>query len=51
MGVELGEAIRMCSLYPARLMGLDRKLGKIEKGYSAKLVLLNEQNEAVKILE
>ena len=51
VGVELGEAIRMCSLYPARLMGLDSKLGKIEKGYSAKLVLLNEQNEAVKILE
>lgn len=51
VGVELGEAIRMCSLYPARLMGLDNKLGKIEKGYHAKLVLLNEQNEAVEILE
>lgn len=51
VGVELGEAIRMCSLYPARLMGLDSELGKIEKGYKAKLVLLNEQNEVVKILE
>jgi N-acetylglucosamine-6-phosphate deacetylase len=51
VGVELGEAIKMCSLYPARLMGLDSKLGKIEKGYDAKLVLLNEQIEAVKILE
>lgn len=50
-GVESGEAIRMCSLYPARLLGLDNKLGKIEKGYNASLVLLNEQNGAVKILD
>ena len=39
-GVELGEALRMCSLYPARVMQVDDKLGKIEKGYEAKLVIL-----------
>jgi N-acetylglucosamine-6-phosphate deacetylase len=41
-GIEMGEAIRMCSLYPARLMGLDCELGKIKKGYKAKLVAINQ---------
>lgn len=42
-GIEMGEAIRMCSLYPARLMGLDHELGKIGKGYRAKLVAINQE--------
>jgi N-acetylglucosamine-6-phosphate deacetylase len=29
--IELAEALRMCSLYPARVMGLDHQQGKIEK--------------------
>lgn len=41
-GIEMGEAIRMCSLYPARLIGLDHELGKIKKGYKAKLVAINQ---------
>lgn len=40
-GVDLGEALRMCSLYPARLLQLDSYLGKIEKGFSANLVILD----------
>jgi N-acetylglucosamine-6-phosphate deacetylase len=39
-GIETGEALRMCSLYPAQVMNLDDKLGKIAKGYQAKMVLL-----------
>lgn len=42
-GIETGEAIRMCSLYPARLMGLDHELGKIKKGYKDKFVAINQQ--------
>lgn len=38
-GIDAGESLRMCSLYPARVMKLDDRLGKIEKGYEAKLVL------------
>ncbi len=41
--IEMGEAIRMCSLYPARLMGLDNELGKIKKGYKSKLIVINQQ--------
>ena len=49
-GTDLGEALQMCSLYPARVMGLKKELGKIEKGYKAKMVLLNERNEVVKLI-
>jgi N-acetylglucosamine-6-phosphate deacetylase len=37
-GIELEEAFRMCSLYPARVLGLDNKLGKIKKEYRASFV-------------
>jgi N-acetylglucosamine-6-phosphate deacetylase len=36
--VELEEALRMCSLYPAKMLGLDKQLGKIEKGYNAHFI-------------
>ncbi|MEO7982865.1 MAG: N-acetylglucosamine-6-phosphate deacetylase [Bacteroidota bacterium] len=39
--VELGEALRMCSLYPAKLMGLN-ELGRIEKGSAARMVVMEE---------
>ncbi len=47
--VDLAEALRMCSLYPARIMKVQHKLGKIEKGFSASLVVLNHSMEAIKI--
>lgn len=40
VGVETGEALRMCSLYPAQVMQLDDRLGRIATGYQAKMVLL-----------
>ncbi len=40
---DLGEALRMCSLYPAQVAGLDKQLGKIEKGYEASLVALDKE--------
>lgn len=49
-GIELDEALRMCSLYPARVMGLQKELGKIEKGYKAKLVVLNERKDVVQLV-
>jgi N-acetylglucosamine-6-phosphate deacetylase len=41
-GIQLPEALRMCSLYPARVMKLENILGKIEKDYQAKLVILDQ---------
>jgi N-acetylglucosamine-6-phosphate deacetylase len=49
-GIDLGEALRMCSLYPARVVSLEKELGKIEKRYKAKLVLLNERNDVVQLI-
>ena len=49
-GIELTEALRMCSLYPARVMGLEKQLGKIEKGFQAKMVLLNDKNDLVQLI-
>ena len=41
-GIEPGEAIRMCSLYPARVLRMENDLGKIQKGFKANMVVLNE---------
>ena len=39
-GIELAEALRMCSLYPAQVMQLDNQIGKIASGYKASMVLI-----------
>lgn len=44
-GIELSEALRMASLYPARIMRLDDKLGKIEKNYKAEFAGLSDNLE------
>lgn len=36
-----GEALRMGSLYPAKVLGLDHRLGLIKKGYNAELTFLD----------
>ncbi|MGI6855186.1 N-acetylglucosamine-6-phosphate deacetylase [Mesorhizobium sp. 1B3] len=42
IGVELSEALRMASLYPARAMGLDGSHGRLAKGARADLVHLSK---------
>lgn len=42
-GIPLPEALRMASLYPATLMGLQERLGCIQAGARADLILLDEQ--------
>ncbi|HXN16483.1 MAG TPA: N-acetylglucosamine-6-phosphate deacetylase [Usitatibacter sp.] len=39
LGVELEEAVRMASTYPAQFLGLDYELGRIAPGLRANLVL------------
>ena len=49
VGLELEEALRMASTYPARLLGPDYKLGLIAPGYEASFVIFeNEMNVVVK---
>ncbi len=46
-GIELSEALRMASLYPARVMRLDKELGKIKKGYKVEFVAMDDNLEVV----
>lgn len=46
-GIELPEALRMASLYPAQVMKLDNRLGKLAKGYKAEFVVMNDKLEVV----
>ncbi|WP_018613055.1 N-acetylglucosamine-6-phosphate deacetylase [Segetibacter koreensis] len=46
-GIELSEALRMAGLYPAQVMRLNDKLGKIAKGYRAEFVAMNDKLEVV----
>jgi N-acetylglucosamine-6-phosphate deacetylase len=43
MGLDLAEAARMASLYPAAFLGLDAELGRIAPGYRADLVLVDDE--------
>ena len=49
-GIELDEALRMCSHYPAKVMGLQNELGMIAKGYRKAMVVLNDQLDVVELL-
>lgn len=42
VGLPLAESLRMASLYPAQVLGLDHCLGRVEPGYRADLCLLDE---------
>lgn len=43
-GISLTDAVQMASTSPARILGLSNK-GKMEIGYDADFVLLNEKYE------
>lgn len=51
VGIGLGEALRMCSLYPAKVLNKQNELGKIESRFEAKLVVLNDKMELVKLID
>ena len=42
VGIELNEALRMASLYPAKVLGIDHYAGIIKKGYSASFIMLDK---------
>lgn len=46
-GIELSEALRMGSLYPARVLGISNNIGMIKKEHKAALVFLNESLEVI----
>jgi N-acetylglucosamine-6-phosphate deacetylase len=50
VGIETGEALRMCSLYPAKVVGLEHELGKIAKGYKASITVLDQSLAAAAVI-
>ena len=42
VGIPLEESLRMASLYPARALSLDNRLGRIDQGFEANFVLLDD---------
>ena len=42
VGIPLAESLRMASLYPAQVLGLDHHLGRIAPGYRADLCVFDE---------
>lgn len=48
-GIELAEALRMCSLYPAHAAGLSM-LGRIEKNHKVNMVVMNNNMEVQTII-
>ncbi|MCC3158892.1 N-acetylglucosamine-6-phosphate deacetylase [Hymenobacter sp. 15J16-1T3B] len=46
VGLPLAEALRMATLYPARVLGLDQQLGLIAPGYQACLTLFDAEFQA-----
>jgi len=43
IGIPLNEALKMASTYPAQILGLDKKVGKIRPGYQANLAIMNSR--------
>ena len=49
--INLEEALRMASLYPAQVVGQDKEWGRIEKGYAAEFVVFNETFGETKVIK
>lgn len=48
--IELSEAIRMCTINPAKVLRMDDQLGKIQKGFVANMILLDKDLNFVKLI-
>jgi N-acetylglucosamine-6-phosphate deacetylase len=48
--VSVEEALRMCSLYPAQVIGADEKFGRIAPQYAAQFVVLNNDLQLVEVI-
>ena len=43
VGLDLGEALRMASLYPAEAVGVDGRHGRLRQGTAADIVALSDE--------
>ena len=50
LGLPIEEALRMASTYPARLLGANFNLGKIEKGYHSSIIVFDDELNIKKLI-
>ncbi len=50
VGIPWEEASRMCSLYPARVIGMEREAGRIRRGWSANMMLLDKELNLLRMI-
>jgi N-acetylglucosamine-6-phosphate deacetylase len=50
VGVDLGEAIKMCSVYPAKVMQIENMSANIEVNETADLLFLSADRQLLKML-
>lgn len=50
IGIDLQEALRMGSLYPARVLGMEHEYGLIEKNYKASFVVFDEDLNVIEVI-
>lgn len=50
VGIEMGEALRMCSLYPAKVLKQEKLFGKIAPGSAAQFIIINKQLKLVQVI-
>jgi N-acetylglucosamine-6-phosphate deacetylase len=50
-GINIGEALRMCSLYPAHIMNMDDELGYILEGRKANMVVLDKDLNVLETIQ
>jgi len=48
--ISVEEALRMCSLYPARVMNSPHKLGSLQEGCNADMIVLNNDLQLVRVV-
>jgi len=49
--IDIDEALRMCSLYPARALGLDQQLGQLSPGGNAHFIALTQKDQLYTLTE
>jgi N-acetylglucosamine-6-phosphate deacetylase len=48
--ISVEEALRMCSLYPARVINMPHKLGSLQQGCNADMIVLNNDLQIEKVI-
>jgi len=49
-GIDIEESLRMASLYPAKVLGLDNKSGLIQRNYEASFVVFDKDLNVIDVL-